>query len=349
MNKENKFLATAPAAEALGITPRIIGWVRSPLKDLENCPHWQDEGPEAELEILEEYAPALDSMQPGQKIVLLTWLHESSRNVLHRSKHNDPDEPPRGVFSSRSPVRPNPIGLHDISVLSIERGAGPALVRVQALEALDGTPILDIKTGREFFYGEDQSAMEHGRGLLTELCHRAAAKGLLPGASGNASLRMGGYAMLTPSGVPKERITDDGLVPVRISDGKKSSPGSRPSSEYALHLEIYKNQPKARAILHTHPAALTALGVRQPGKSLYERLDLPVFECAVLREKSATVSDFEPGTQEVAEATGKVAREKQVIWLEKHGLCVWGDSADEVLALSEECEHLARVALLAGR
>lgn len=346
MARDNKFLPTDPQAEALGITPRIIGWVRSPLKDLENCPHWQDLGPEAELEILEEYAPALDGMQAGQKIVLVTWLHESSRNVLHRHKHREPDEPPRGVFSSRSPVRPNPLGLHDIVVTGVERSGGSAIVRVKALEALDGTPIIDIKTGREFFYGEDQAAMQQGSLVLADICHRAAGRGLLPGASGNASLRMGGYALVTPSGVPKECVTEDDLIPVRISDGEHAGMSLRPSSECAMHLEIYRQQPSARAILHAHPAALTALGVRMPEKSLFERLNLPVFECEVLREKVATVPAYAPGTTEVAHAVGEAARAKQVIWLEKHGLCVWGDTAEEVLALSEECEHLAKVVLM---
>lgn len=326
---------------------RPIGRVRSPLKELSGCPHWQDMGPEAELEILAEYAPGLDGMQPGQKIVLLTWLHLADRDALHRGKRHEPGEQPRGVFNSRSPVRPNPIGLHETTVISVRRGGGPARIGVSALEALDGTPILDIKTGREFFFGEDQAAMRHGRGLLVSLCQRAAAKGLLPGCSGNASLRMGSYALLTPGGLPKESIGSDDLATVRIADGVTAGFGPRPSSEMGLHLEIYRNQPQALAILHTHPAALTALGARLPGRSLEERLDLPVFECAALREKIATVPDFPPGTDDLARAAGRSAAHRQIIWLEKHGLCVWGRGANEALALSEECEHLARVALWA--
>ena len=327
---------------------RPIGWVRSPIKELEGCPHWQDMGPEAELEIFEEYIPGLDGMQPGQKIILFTWLHLADRTALHRSKHQDPDEPPRGVFNSRSPVRPNPIGQHEVEVISVERMGGPARIMVRALEALDGTPILDIKTGREFFFGEDQAAMRQGRGLLVSLCHRAASKGLLPGCSGNASLRMGSFALMTPSGASKEVLGSDDLVSVRLVDGKVAQFSAKPSSEYSLHLEIYKRQPRAKAILHTHPAALTALGLRLPGKKLEDRLDLPVFECAALREKISTVPNFAPGSPELAEAAGEAAALKQVLWLEQHGLCVWGASADEALALSEECEHLAHVALLAA-
>lgn len=329
------------------ISLKPIGWVRSPIKELRGCPHWQDMGPEAELEILEEYAAGLDGMQPGQKIILLTWLHLADRTALHRDRRHDPGEPPRGVFSSRSPVRPNPIGQHEVTVLSVERGSGPARVRVNALEAVDGTPVLDIKTGREFFFGEDQAAMQHGRGLLVSLCRRAAAKGLLPGCSGNASLRMASYAIITPGGLPKENLGSDDIVPVRIHDGKIAHFGARPSSERAVHLEIYKSQPEAMAILHTHPAALMALGVRLPGKSLEERLTLPVFECEALREKIATVPDFAPSSNELAQAAALAAATgKRIIWLERHGLCVWGRDVNEALALSEECEHLARVALL---
>lgn len=330
------------------ITP--VGWVRSPLKELQTCPRWHELGPEAELEILAEYAQALDGMQPGQKITLLTWLHLAERTVLHSKKHTKAGEPARGVFNTRSPVRPNPIGLHDVTVLSIERKAdGAALVRVNALEALDGTPILDIKTAREFFFGEDQSSMNDGRAHLVALCQRAAAKGLLPGCSGNASLRLGSFMLITPSGQPKESLGADDLVTMQLTDGKAKHLSARPSSEYAVHLEIYKEQPKARFILHTHPAALTALGLRQPDKSLAERFDLPVFESAVLRKKIATVPAFPPGSTELAQAAGVAAREKNIIWLDEHGLCVWGENINEVLALSEECEHMARVALMAGK
>lgn len=324
-----------------------IGWVRSPIKDLQDCPHWQDAGPEAYLEILPQYAPGLDGMQPGQKIILLSWLHLADRSALHRSKRQQAGDAPRGVFNSRSPVRPNPIGQHELTVLEVERGPMGARIRVKALEALDGTPVLDIKTGREFFFGEDQAAMQHGRELLTALCHKAAAKALLPGYSGNASLRMGSYALITPGGVPKEGINPDDLVSVSIADGKAAQLGGKASSEQLLHLEIYKAQPKARVILHTHPAALTALGVRLPKLSLYERLNLPVFECAALREKIAMVPRLLPGSSELALAAAEAAQQKQLIWLEEHGLCVWGADAAEVLALSEECEHLAKVALLA--
>lgn len=140
-----KLLGPDPEAQELGITPRVIGWVRSPLKNLDDCPHWQDKGPEAVLEIKEQYAPGLDGIQVGQEIELVTWLHLSDREVLHGCKHRIHKEPPRGVFSSRSPVRPNPIGLHEITVVALERGNGSTCVRVEALEALDGTPILDIK------------------------------------------------------------------------------------------------------------------------------------------------------------------------------------------------------------
>lgn len=328
------------------IVLKPVGWVRSPIKSLEDAPHWHAEGPEAELEILAEYTPALDGIRPGQRISLLTWLHRADRFVLHRQKRREPNEAPRGVFCSRSPARPNPIGLHEVTVLAVKRGAGNARLRVNALEALDGTPIVDIKTSREHFLGDDDTALRHAREGLAALCRRAAAKGLLPGLSGNASLRLGQIALLTPGGLPKENLAPGDMAPLDIASGRSAAPGPKASSESALHLEIYKNQPDAAAILHTHPAALTALGLAQPGKSFYERLDLPLFECAALREKIAAVQRLAPGGAELARAAGLAAREKRIIWLEGHGLCVWGQSADEALALSEECEHLARIAVM---
>lgn len=333
-------------AQAMGITPVIVGLVRSSLKNLEDCPHWQDEGPEATLEIFPPYIEALDSMQPGQRITLVTWLHQSSRNVLRSNKHG---RPPRGVFSSRSPVRPNPVGLHDVTVAGLDISPERALVRVNALEALDGTPILDIKTTREHFLGgQSESALAQAGQELVELCRMAGAKGLMPGFSGNASLRVGEYCLVTRSGAAKERLAADDLVRLRISDGQVMSIGARPSSEAAVHLQIYRNQPLAQAILHTHPACLLALGVKKPNADLAARLALPVFEAEARLSSIGTAPRLAPGGADLGEQAGLLCRDKNIIWLEGHGLCVWGASSAEALSLSEEIEHLAKIALLAG-
>ena len=125
-----------------GYTIRPIGTVRSELKYRENAPRQGYEGaPAAWLEIASEVAQGLDGIAPGDEIILLTWLHRAERDTLLVRPRGEPDAPLRGVFSTRSPDRPNPIGLHRVTVLEV---AGLRL-RVAPLEAIDGTPVMDIK------------------------------------------------------------------------------------------------------------------------------------------------------------------------------------------------------------
>jgi tRNA-Thr(GGU) m(6)t(6)A37 methyltransferase TsaA len=98
------------------------------------------------LELDEEFAPALHRVQPGQDLILLTWLHQADRTVLQTHPRGDPSIPPTGVFATRSSERPNPIGLHRVTITAIDP---PSSLRVSALEAIDGTPILDLKTVME--------------------------------------------------------------------------------------------------------------------------------------------------------------------------------------------------------
>jgi tRNA-Thr(GGU) m(6)t(6)A37 methyltransferase TsaA len=98
------------------------------------------------LEIDSEFAPAVHRVTPGQDLILLTWLHRADRSVLETHPRGDPTIPLTGVFATRSPDRPNPIGLHRVTVSAIE---APTLLRVLALEAIDGTPILDLKAVME--------------------------------------------------------------------------------------------------------------------------------------------------------------------------------------------------------
>jgi tRNA-Thr(GGU) m(6)t(6)A37 methyltransferase TsaA len=122
---------------------RPIGTVRSGLRDIRDAPNQASEGaPEALLEIEPEFAPALHRVSAGQDLLLLTWLHLADRDVLQTHPRGDPNTPLTGVFATRSPDRPNPIGLHRVTITAIE---SPTLVRVRALEAIDGTPILDLK------------------------------------------------------------------------------------------------------------------------------------------------------------------------------------------------------------
>jgi tRNA-Thr(GGU) m(6)t(6)A37 methyltransferase TsaA len=122
---------------------RPIGWVHSPLRRCADAPKQGHEGaPNARLRIEPAFLPGLDGIRAGQDILILTWLHEAQRDVLAVHPRDDQTQPLAGVFATRSADRPNPIGLHRVKVLAIEEGG---LLHVQGLEAIDGTPIIDIK------------------------------------------------------------------------------------------------------------------------------------------------------------------------------------------------------------
>ena len=125
-----------------GFTIEPIGFVRSELTRLEDAPMQGDEGaPEAWLELTLQAAQGLTGIQPGDELILLTWLHLAERDVLQVHPRGDLNRPLTGVFATRSPDRPNPVGLHRVSVREVtERN-----LRVAPLEAIDGTPIIDIK------------------------------------------------------------------------------------------------------------------------------------------------------------------------------------------------------------
>jgi tRNA-Thr(GGU) m(6)t(6)A37 methyltransferase TsaA len=119
-----------------------IGAVASPLKERAAAPKQADEGaPEAWLEFDPRFAHGLDGIAAGDEIVVLTWLDRAARDVLRVHPRKDPARPETGVFNSRSPDRPNPIGLHWVTVLAVDG----LRLRVSAIEALDGTPVLDVK------------------------------------------------------------------------------------------------------------------------------------------------------------------------------------------------------------
>ena len=121
---------------------RAIGAVRSSLKDAADAPRQADEGaPAAWLEFVPQVAEGLKTLKPGDEIVLLTWLDRARRDVLSVHPRGDTTRPQEGVFSTRSPHRPNPIGLHRVRITSVDG----ARIEVDHLEALDGTPILDVK------------------------------------------------------------------------------------------------------------------------------------------------------------------------------------------------------------
>jgi tRNA-Thr(GGU) m(6)t(6)A37 methyltransferase TsaA len=119
-----------------------IGVVQSALMDRKGAPRQGYEGaPDAAIEIHPEYLRALDGLKAGDDILVLTWLHQGQRDVLEVRPRRDPRNPITGVFATRSPDRPNPIGLHRVTVTRIDG----ARLEVRPLEAIDGTPVVDIK------------------------------------------------------------------------------------------------------------------------------------------------------------------------------------------------------------
>ena len=119
-----------------------IGTVASTLTDLEQAPKQGNEGaPDSWVSFSDDVAAGLDGIQVGDELFILTWLHHSRRDVLRTRPRGDLTNPECGVFNTRSPERPNPVGLHRVRVLEIDGHR----FRVRNLEALNGTPVIDVK------------------------------------------------------------------------------------------------------------------------------------------------------------------------------------------------------------
>jgi tRNA-Thr(GGU) m(6)t(6)A37 methyltransferase TsaA len=126
---------------------RFVGVVESELGEAGEAPKQADEGaPPATLRIEPEFAACCEGLHAGDEVFVLTWLDRADREVQAVHPHGDLTRPLTGVFATRSPARPNPIGVHRVELVAICGGAGdPRRLRVDALEALDGTPVLDVK------------------------------------------------------------------------------------------------------------------------------------------------------------------------------------------------------------
>jgi len=123
-------------------TVRPIGRVESPLTSTADAPRQGDEGaPDAYVIVNPDVQAGLNGLADGDQIMVLTWLHEADRTVLRVHPRGDLSRPEAGVFSTRASSRPNPIGLHRVSVLGLDG----VRVHVSGLEAIDGTPVVDIK------------------------------------------------------------------------------------------------------------------------------------------------------------------------------------------------------------
>jgi tRNA-Thr(GGU) m(6)t(6)A37 methyltransferase TsaA len=125
-----------------GFRLRQIGVVQSTLLDPAEAPKQGREGaPDAWILLDPSVLPALDGVQAGDRLVVLTWLHLADREVLRVHPRDNPATPLRGVFATRSSDRPNPVGLHEVEVLEV----GEDRLHVAPLEAIDGTPVVDLK------------------------------------------------------------------------------------------------------------------------------------------------------------------------------------------------------------
>lgn len=126
----------------LDLLLRPIGFVESPIIEREAAPSQGDEGaPDAWINFNKNIIEGLGGLHVGDKIIVLTWFHHSHRDVLKLHPRWDKNNPLTGVFNTRSPDRPNPIGLHPVTILRIEG----ARIKVSNLEAIHGTPVIDLK------------------------------------------------------------------------------------------------------------------------------------------------------------------------------------------------------------
>lgn len=131
-----------PTSSASSLALVLVGRVRSSLRSLDAAPRQGDEGaPDAWLDVDDRFAVALSGLSVGDVIIIVTWLDRARRDVLEVHPRDDASNPLTGIFATRSPHRPNPIGLHRVTIRAIEG----AHLLVGPIEAVDGTPVVDLK------------------------------------------------------------------------------------------------------------------------------------------------------------------------------------------------------------
>ena len=317
---------------------KFIGKIRSVLKTRSQCPRQATYDLEpAKLIIEKDFLDATHGLHIGDEIYVFTWLHQGDRNVLKCHPRGNIVIPKKGVFATRSPDRPNPIGLHRVRILNIHDN----VFTIHPIEVIDNTPVIDIK-----IVSYERYKINFGPYIDTVVAEeikktgkRAWIRGLISGVNGNISaLDSERRMVITNSGVNKGMIEPGDLAVYDISKDKLLS-GS-PSSEYRMHINIYKNQSRARAILHTHP--LNVILASDRFDNFLEKID--VFEKEIFLEKIGFVDPIKPGSIELADAVGKISIKKQMIVLKKHGLIVFGENLKECVSLTEELEKLAEMA-----
>jgi len=141
-NKNAKQARTTSSVEHNRLQLKPIGVIRSVLKERSKAPKQGSEGaPDAWIEVHPSVTQAMDGLAVGDEIVILTWFHRAHRDVLKVHPRSDPKRRLTGVFATRSPDRPNPVGLHEVTVRKVAKNR----LRVGPIEAIDGTPVIDIK------------------------------------------------------------------------------------------------------------------------------------------------------------------------------------------------------------
>jgi L-fuculose-phosphate aldolase len=323
------------------MNPSVIGIVRSHLNSREECPKYGDASlPPVWIELTPGFELAATDLQVGDAVIILTWMHQGDQSVLRCHPRGNPDLPMRGIFSTRSPDRPTPIGLHPVRIV----GRKDLRLQVHPLEVIDGTPVIDIKPDNTSARsGEEFSALIHpetGRAIL-EAGRDGWLRGLFAGFNGNVSVRQGERVIITATGSAKGHLVPADLAVIDLGTGTPLS-SAHASSELAVHLEIYRNQPRARAIVHTHPPQLLALSLRG-GDPL---LDLPLFEGRAFASRLTRVPTQPPGTPELGQAVGRASRNFEAVFMDNHGLVCWGESMTLALGLAEEIESLAEIAIM---
>lgn len=311
-----------------------VGSVRTGYESRRDCPKQYSEGAApARIEVREGLERAVADLTPGMEIWLLTWLDKGDVSVQAVHPRGNPELPLTGVFATRSPDRPCPIGLHRCRVTGVQG----LTVQVGGLEVLDGTPVLDIKP----VVPADARSLPAEFDEMVRVGRQGWERGLFSGREGNISVRLlDGRVLVTASGVCKGRLGPDGVCHVDPATGL-ALPGEKPTTELPAHLAVYREQPRARAIVHTHPPHILALD--RYFEDPKEILNLSLYETDMYREKFGIVPALPPGGGKLGDFVGKTAANRQALLMRRHGLICWGGTLEEALCLSEELENMARI------
>ena len=320
--------------------PTVIGIVRSHLATREQCPKYGVQSlPPVWIELEKNFEAAATDLQIGDAILVLTWMHQGDQTVLRCHPRGRKDLPERGIFSTRSPDRPTPIGLHPVRILAREG----LRLQVHPLEAIDGTPVIDIKPDNSAGPGQPEfgALINPDVGMAIINAGRDGwMRGLFAGFNGNISVRQGNRVIITATGSAKGHLEAQDLAVVDLATGAPLS-AAKASTELSVHLEVYRNQPDAYAIVHTHPPKLIAISLQHKD----QLLNLPLFEGQFFAHKLTRVPSHQPGTPELGQAVGVASRNYASIFMNNHGLVCWGETIIQALGLSEELESLAEIAL----